>query len=95
VLDSALRIAVANTAFKRLSDDPDLEGKWIYDVQGGAWNTPDFHALLEGAPTSRRVQVDLPGRGTAALMVSGYSLAGDDGAAACRLLVFSEVPLGP
>jgi two-component system CheB/CheR fusion protein len=98
LLEPSLRITMTNAAFRGLAgiDGPELEGSRIFDAQGGAWNSPDLHSLLEAEPprqsivTGRRVPVDLPGRGHLDLTVNAYSLAGVDGLPLCRLLVFAE-----
>ncbi|HET6486853.1 MAG TPA: CheR family methyltransferase, partial [Spirochaetia bacterium] len=47
VLDAGLRVAMTNDAFRRQLPVAAPEGQWIYEIQAGAWDTEEIHALLE------------------------------------------------
>ena len=87
----------ANDAFRRLVPPRVQDGQGIYEAQGGAWNTDDMHALLEGdlAVRDRRVQIDFPQVGLRAVRVDSHLLAGEESQGVVRFLSFSlEDPTG-
>ncbi|MGA2764294.1 MAG: chemotaxis protein CheB [Spirochaetia bacterium] len=97
VLDAGLRIVTANDAFRRLVPPPVQDGQGIYEAHGGAWNTDDMHALLEGdvAVRDRRVQIDFPRIGRRSVRVDSHLVAGKESQGVARFLAFSfEDPTG-
>ena len=73
---------MTNDAFRRLVAVPVQDGQWIYEAQGGAWNTDDMHALLEVelardvTVQRRRIRIDIAG-GNRSMLVDGYLVCGD------------------
>jgi two-component system CheB/CheR fusion protein len=98
VLDADLRVVAANDAFRRLGTAAPLVGQWIYEAQGGAWNTADIHALLEvemprePSVNNRRLQMELPGLGRRWARVDGHDVRADDGQTIFRYLALTLEP---
>ena len=99
VLDAGLRIVMTNDAFRRQLPVAVQDGQWIYEVQAGAWNTEEMHALLEVemprnlTVRDRRVQLDFPQLGRRFVHIDGYLVCGGDGPVICRYLAFRIDPV--
>ncbi len=95
VLDSQLRIVMTNNAFVRFAPADVQEGQWIYEAQGGAWNTEEMHAFLETelvrdlTVTDRRVQIDIPQQGRRSVRIDGHLVSSEEGTVLYRFLAFA------
>ncbi len=98
VLDTGMRIVWSNDAFRGLTGEPCREGQWIYETQGGAWNTPDMHAFLETEMLrdiivkDRTLHIELPGGARRVVRIDGYLVCGDDAKGICRFLAVRLEP---
>jgi two-component system CheB/CheR fusion protein len=87
VLDRDLQVLAANSAFHRTfrTRPADVRSRRLYELNGGAWDTPELRRLLEevlpaeGSCSDFRVEHEFPSLGRRSFLVNARRLSGTPG----------------
>ncbi len=89
ILDADFRIRAASRYFYETFKirPQDVLGVLIFDLQGGLWNYPKLHELLDGELSDCPLESDFPGVGHKELLFSAHSQMDDDGSKSILLAI--------